>query len=141
MTASGHVDGLPRSRKLYHIILDEYLARKQPRTVAEMLTELRRLGVPSQGPAPAVNVEQTAGKVYRIEQIVFESEPGVTVTRKLYVPNAAGRKSAVVLVEEKRLPVPLHVTRSASTAALSEAIAQSGRVVLELEPRDSPLAQ
>jgi hypothetical protein len=42
------------------------------------------------------------------------------------------------MLQEKRLPVPLHVQRSPSTAALAEAMARAGQVVLELEPRDSP---
>ena len=44
------------------------------------------------------------------------------------------------MLEEKRLPVPLYVNRSHSTAALAEAMARSGRIVLELDPRDSPAA-
>jgi cephalosporin-C deacetylase-like acetyl esterase len=139
VTESGSVDNEPGSRKLYQIILDEFRARKQQRTIPELLSELRRLGVPSTGPAPAVKtLEQTGGKDYRLEQIQFEGEPGVVIAGKLYLPHAAGRKPAVVVVEDKRLPVPLHVTRSPSTASLAEAMAQSGRVVLELAPSDSP---
>ncbi|MCC6393759.1 MAG: acetylxylan esterase, partial [Bryobacterales bacterium] len=139
VTASGHVDDEPGSRKLYQIILEEYRNRQQHRSQAQLLAELRALGVPSRGGVPRVStIEQTAGKDYRMEQIQFEAEPGVTVHGKLYLPNAEGRKEAVVVVEDKRLPVPLHVTRSPSTAGLAEAMARSGRVVLEFEPRDAP---
>jgi hypothetical protein len=140
VTASGHVDGEPGSRKVYQVILEEFRANKQPRSPAELVSELRRLGVSSNVRAPAVEtVGGTEGKDYRLEQIRFESEPGVNITAKLYIPNAAGRKSAVMMVEEKRLPVPLFVQRSQSTAALAENLARSGRIVLELDPRDSPV--
>ena len=43
-----------------------------------------------------------------------------------------------MVVEEKRLPVPLYVQRSQSTAALAEDLVRAGSVVLELDPRDSP---
>jgi len=139
VTASGHVDDEPGSRKLYQIILEEYRNRQERRSQAQLLAELRALGVPSRGGVPRViTMERTAGKDYRLEQIQFEAEPGVTVHGKLYLPNAEGRKEAVVVVEDKRLPVPLHVTRSPSTAGLAEAMARSGRVVLEFEPRDAP---
>ncbi len=141
VTATGNVDNESGSRKLYQVILEESRARKQSRTVPELLSEMQRLGVPSKGPAPVVKiVEQTAGKDYRLEQIRFEGEPGVAISGKLYLPHTEGRKPAVVVLEDKRLPVPLHVTRSPSTASLAEAMAQSGRVVLELDPRDSPAA-
>ena len=144
VTASGHVDDEPGSRKLYQAILDEFRARRQPRSAAEMISELRRLQVPSQGAAPSVKiVEQTDGPDFRLEHIRFEGEPGVTIGGKLYVPRPAattGRRGAVVMLEDKRLPVPLHVTRSPSTAALAEAMARAGQIVLELDPRDSPAA-
>jgi cephalosporin-C deacetylase-like acetyl esterase len=84
--------------------------------------------------------EESSGPGYRVERLGFESEPGVEIAAKRYLPDKPGRKPAVVLVEEKRLPVPLHVTRSQSTAALAEAMARAGSVVLELDPRDSPAA-
>ncbi|MCX6598086.1 MAG: acetylxylan esterase [Acidobacteria bacterium] len=141
VTASGHVDGEPGSRKLHQVILDEFRVHRKPRTVDALLAELRSRGVPSPGPAPAVMVtERIAGQNFRIERIRFEGEPGVVCHANLYLPDAPGRKPAVVLLEDKRLPVPLHVTRSPSTAPLAEAMVRAGRVVLELEPRDSPNA-
>ncbi len=139
VTASGHVDDEPQSRKLNQIIRDEFHSRKQPWTATELTVELRRLGVPSTGPPPAVKVvEQTEGKEYSTQQITFAGEPGVEVSAKLYIPNSVGRKPAVVLLEETRLPVPLHVTRSPSTASLADAMARAGRIVMEFRPRDSP---
>jgi cephalosporin-C deacetylase-like acetyl esterase len=139
VTTSGHVDYEPGSRKLYQVILEEFRARWKPGSVAELVAEVRALGVPSRGTAPAAKtlLKTGAGK-YRIEQIRFESEPGVEIEAKLYLPQSAGRKQAVLLLEDKRLPVPLHVTRSPSTGPLAEAIVQSDRVVMELDVRDSP---
>ena len=139
VTRTGNVEGEAGSRKLYEIIREEMRTRLQPRSVSDLQNELRRLGVPSAGPAPAVQVrEESSVSGYRVEQLALESEPGVEIAAKLYLPGGPGRKPAVVMVEEKRLPVPLHVTRSQSTAALAEAIVRAGAVVLELTPRDSP---
>ena len=141
VTQSGNVDGEPGSRKLYQIIADEFRARRQKRGVPELLAELRRLGVPSKGPAPsATTTSKIEDTDFRIEEIRFESEPGVTVSARLYLPKGAGRKPAVVMFEEKRLPVPLYVQRSQSTAAIAEALARSGQIVMEVDPRDSPAA-
>jgi hypothetical protein len=138
VTKSGNVDGEPGSRKLYQIIADEFHARKQKRGVPELLAELRRLGVPSAGPAPsAATTSKKEESDFRIEEIRFESEPGVTVSARLYLPHAAGRKPAVVMFEEKRLPVPLYVQLTQSTAALAGALARSGQIVMEVDPRDS----
>jgi cephalosporin-C deacetylase-like acetyl esterase len=147
VTQSGNVDGEPGSRKLHQIIADEFHARKQKRGAPELLTELRRLGVPSRGRVPTVistsviSPSTTEDTRLRIEEIHFESEPGVTVSARLYVPaNGASRKPAVVMFEEKRLPVPLYVQRSQSTRAIAEALARAGQIVMEVDPRDSPAA-
>jgi hypothetical protein len=83
--------------------------------------------------------QRTAGP-FRIEEIQFETEPSLPIAARLYIPNGSGRKSAVVILEEKRLPVPLYVQRSQSTAAIAEALASSGQIVMELDVRDSPAA-
>jgi hypothetical protein len=141
VTESGNVDNEPGSRKLYQIIAEEFRARRQKRAGPELLAELRRLGVPSQGPAPSATIAATAEqRDLRREEIRFDTEPGVTVSARMYIPNRAGRKPAVVMFEEKRLPVPLYVQRSQSTQALAEALAHSGQIVMELDPRDSPAA-
>jgi cephalosporin-C deacetylase-like acetyl esterase len=139
VTRSGNVADEPGSRKLYQIIADEFRARKQKQGVPPLLTELRRLGVPSNGPAPAATTTaQSEEADFRIEEIRFESEPGVTVSARLYLPKTAGRKPAVVMYEEKRLRVPLFVQLSQSTTAMAESLARSGQIVMELDPRDSP---
>jgi hypothetical protein len=141
VTGSGNVDGEPGSRKLYQIIADEFHTSKQKRGVPELLVELRRLGVPSKGPAPtATTTSKTEDTDFRTEEIRIETEPGVTVSAKLYLPKAAGRKPSVVMFEEKRLRVPLYVQPSQSTTAIAEALARSGQIVMELDPRDSPAA-
>ncbi len=141
VTASGNVDGEPGARKLWQVILDEFRARQSRRGPAELLAELRRLGVPSSGAPPAVRVAGTEeGDGFRVETVRFESEPGLEIGGKVYVPRTAGRKPAAILIEDKRLPVPLFVQRSPSTVPLAESMARAGWVVLELEPRDSPAA-
>jgi dienelactone hydrolase len=138
VTASGNVDGEPRSRKLYQVIADEFHAHRQKLGVPELLAELRRRGVSSQGAAPATTTISTSEETgIRIEEARFESEPGIMVSARFYVPPGSGRKPAVVMFEEKRLPVPLYVQRSQSTRAIAEALARSGQIVMELDPRDS----
>jgi hypothetical protein len=44
------------------------------------------------------------------------------------------------MFEEKRLPVPLYVQRSQSTAQIAGELARFGQIVMELDPRDSPAA-
>ena len=141
VTKSGNVDDEPGSRKLYQIIAEEFRAHRQKRGVSELLAELRRLGIPAKGPAPAAtSTSKTDGADFRVEEIRFESEPGVPVSARLYLPKGTGRRGAVVMFEEKRLPVPLYVQRSQSTAAIAEALARAGQIVMELDPRDSPAA-
>jgi len=141
VTRSGNVDNEPNSRKLYQIIAEEFQRRRTKRPASELLEELRRLGVPSRGPAPSVT---TTSKIdqprFRIEEVRFESEPGVPVSARLYVPAGSGRKPAVLMFEEKRSPVPLYVQRSQSTAGIAEGFVQSGQIVMEFDPRDSPAA-
>ncbi len=141
VTQSGHVDNEPRSRKLYQVILDEFRAHREPRGVPALLAELQRLGIPSMGIVPPVTtLSNTQANHYRMERIRFESDPGVAIEANLYLPDSPGRKQAVLMLEDKRLPVPLYVTRSPSSVPLAEAMAQAGRVVLELAVRDSPEA-
>ncbi len=131
VTASGNVENEPYSRKVYQVIADEFRARQSPRPLSGLLEELRRLGVPSAG---------TAAPTITVDSLRFESEPGIFINGRLYLPPVSGRRPAVVVVEEKRLPVPLYVQRSQSTAAIVQALVKRGRVVLELDPRDSPAA-
>jgi cephalosporin-C deacetylase-like acetyl esterase len=141
VTGSGNVDGEPGSRKIWQAILDEFRQNQERRSVNALMAELRHLGVPSSGESPEVRITETVESAgFRVQTLRFESEPGVEIGGKLYVPQGEGRKPAVVMIEEKRLPVPLFVQRSPSTVPLAEAVARSGWIVLELEPRDSPAA-
>ncbi len=134
VTKSGHVDDEPGSRKLYQLNLDEFHAKKRPGTIPELLAELRRLHVPSDGAAPEVRItDDSNGPEGRRQHIKFESEPGVEIGGRLYLPRETGRRPAVLLVADKTTNYWI-----LSTSSLAERIAQTGRVVLELEPRDSP---
>ena len=138
VTRSGSVDGEPGSRKLNQVIREEFQRRKRPGTIEELMAELRRLGVPSDGAAPAVKiVDESDTPDYRLDRVRFEGEPGVEIAGNLYIPKSEGRKGAVLILEDKPLPVPLHVSRSPATAPMAQAMARSGRVVLELAPRGS----
>ncbi|HYM08717.1 MAG TPA: acetylxylan esterase, partial [Terriglobales bacterium] len=133
VTHTGHVDDEPGSRKLYQLILDEFRAKKRQGTEAELLTELRGLHIPSNGAAPDVRVKDESDSPESRQKVSFESEPGVEIGGTLYIPHSSGRKPAVLLVADKMSSYWIP-----STASLAEKIAKTGRVVLELEPRDSP---
>ncbi len=134
VTPSGHVDDEPGSRKLYQLILDEFRAKKRQGTIPELLAELRRLNVLSDGTAPEVRVsDDTNGPDGRRQHVRFEIEPGVEISGKLYIPRSSDKKPAVLLVADKTSSSSIP-----STASLAERIAKTGRVVLELEPRDAP---
>jgi cephalosporin-C deacetylase-like acetyl esterase len=133
VTASGHVDDLPGSRRLYEVILEGFRARNRQGTPEELVTELRRLKISSDGRAPAVrSVKESNGADTREEQITFESEPGMEIGGKLYIPRLEGRREAVLVVADK-----MSTYWIPSTETLARRIAKTGRVVLELEPRDS----
>ena len=134
VTRSGHVDDLPGSRKLYQLIHDDFQAKKRQGTVPELMAELRRWGVPTEGAPPDVKVlGESNTPEGRVQHIRFESEPGVNIEGKLYLPGSAGRKPAVLLVADqiKTYYIP-------STEMLAERMVKLGRVVLALEVRDDP---
>ena len=134
ITKSGNVQDEPGSRKLYQLILDEFRAKKRQATIPELLAELKRLNVPSDRTSPEVSIwDDSDGPDGPRQHVKFESEPGVEIGGKLYIPHAGGRKPAVLLVADKMSSYWIP-----STAAVAERIAKTGRVVLELEPRDSP---
>src|ERR1700730_15110047 len=93
VTPTGRVEDEHGSRKVYQLIQDDYHARKKQGTVSELQAELRRLKIPSEGSPPAVKVsDESSGPEGRIERVTFESEPGVEISGKLYIPPATGRK-------------------------------------------------
>src|SRR5438094_1433473 len=135
VTPTGHVEDIPGSRKLYQLILDDFHAKKRQGTIPELQAELRRLGIPSDGSSPEMSVldESNAPEAQR-QHVKFESEPGVEIEGELYIPpSPSGRKPAVLLVTDER-----PYFQAASTDSLAKRMAKKGRVVLTLEPRDSP---
>lgn len=127
VTQSGRVEDMPGSRKLYQLIRDDLLAKKLKGTLAELEAELRRLEIRTDQSAPSVTVVDAAQeKGLRHEHIHFESEPGIEIAGQLYIPPSPGRKQGVLLLESKLAD------------SLAKQVAGSGRVVLTLEPRDSP---
>src|SRR6184192_3124628 len=102
VTPTGHVEDIPGSRKLYQLILDDFHAKKREGTIPELQAELRRLGIPSDGSSPETRVldESNSPEAQR-QHIRFESEPGVEIEGKLYIPSSpSGRKPAVLLVAD-----------------------------------------
>jgi cephalosporin-C deacetylase-like acetyl esterase len=132
-TRTGHVEDEPGSRKLYQLLLDDFKARKKPGTVQDLPGELRDLGVPSDGSAPAVRVvSETNGPEGRRQHIMFTSEPGIDLEGTLYLPDSAGRKPAVLLLADKPPYFQAH-----TMDWLAERMVKAGRVVLEMETRGS----
>jgi cephalosporin-C deacetylase-like acetyl esterase len=128
VTKSGQIADEPGSRKLHQLILDDFRAKKRQGTTTELQAELRRLRIPSDGSSPDLKVlEETNAQGVRRLSIRFESEPGVDIGGALYVPSSPGRKPAVLLVAD-----------GTTITSLAEKFAKAGRIVLELEPRDSP---
>jgi cephalosporin-C deacetylase-like acetyl esterase len=134
-TPTGHIDDLPGSRKVYQLILDDFHAKIRQGTIPELQAELRRLKIPSDGASPELTLldESNTADVRR-QHIKFETEPGVEIEGNLYVPSASpGRKPAVLMLADSD-----PYFQAASTDSLATRMARNGRVVLTLEPRDSP---
>ncbi len=126
VTRTGRVEDEPGSRKLYQLILDSLHAKRKPGTLEGLAAELRRLQISPGGSAPAAAVrEQSEAGGWRRQHIRFESEPGIEIDARLYIPSSPGRKPAVLLVAGKR------------SGFLAEQCARAGRMVLEMEPRQS----
>jgi hypothetical protein len=135
VTRTGQVEDEPRSRKIYQVILDDYHAMKRPGTLEDLRAELSRLQIPSDGSAPPSKVldEKTSFDV-KVQSIQYESEPGLEIKGRLYIPNSpAGPKPAVLLVRDAN-----GNRWTISSSQFAETLAKSGHVVLEMEPRDSP---
>lgn len=134
VTSSGNVEDEPGSRKVCQLLRDDFQARKRQESIPELLGELRRLAIPTDGSAPRSHVlDESNIPEGHLEHVKFESEPGIQIDAALYVPSSEGRKPAVVLVKD-------HTRLMTSTSVLAAWMAQQGRVVLEMEPRDSPIA-
>jgi cephalosporin-C deacetylase-like acetyl esterase len=125
VTATGHVEDEPGSRKLNELILDDFRAKQRQGAGQDLLAELRRLNIPSDGAPTKASANE--------RRITFESEPGIEISGTLHIPKTSGRKPAVLIVADKTSSYWIPTTSS-----LAERIAKTGRVVLELEPRDAP---
>ncbi|MGO8817392.1 MAG: acetylxylan esterase [Terriglobia bacterium] len=135
VTPTGHVDDIPGSRKVYQLILDDFHAKEHPGTIPELQAELRRLEIPTDGGSPEMAVldESNTAEFHRLH-IKFAVESGVEIEGSLYVPaSPGGRKPAVLMVEDSG-----PYFQAATTESLASRMAKKGRVVLTLEPRDSP---
>ncbi len=127
VTHSGQVEDEPGSRKVHQLTLDAYRAKKKAGTIPELMAELRRLIAPSDAGVPALKVlSESKGMNGLIQKISFETEPGLEIGGKLYVPETPGRKPAVLLVAGE------------TTASLAEQMVKMGATVFELEVRNSP---
>ena len=137
-TPTGRVEDIPGSRRLYQLILDDFHAKKRQGTIPELEAELRRLEIPSDGSSPEMQVlDESNTPEFQRQHIKFESEPGIELEGSLYVPPSpsgpSGRKPAVLLVADNG-----PYFQAATTDSLAKRMAKKGRVVLTLEPRDSP---
>ncbi len=127
VTRSGQVEDERGSRKLYQLTLDEYRTQKKPGTIPELVAELRKLIARTDADVPSVKISsEYKGQNGLIQKISFETEPGLEISGMLYIPEAPGRKPAVLLVAGE------------TTAPLAEKMAKTGVIVLELEVRHSP---
>ena len=126
VTKTGRVEDEPESRKLYQLILDRLHAKRKPGTAAELVAELRKLNIPTDGSAPSIKLlDESDGEGFRNQHIQFESEPGIEIDARLYVPSSPGKKPAVLLVAGRLSDL------------LAERIVKKGIVVLKLDPRHS----
>jgi cephalosporin-C deacetylase-like acetyl esterase len=134
VTSSGRVEDEPGSRKVHEFLRDDFQAGKRQEGIPELLAELRRLTIPSDGSAPPSRVlDESDSPAGHREHLKFESEPGIQIDATLYVPSSAARKPAILLVRD-------NTRLMTSTTVLAAWMVQQGRVVLEMEPRNSPIA-
>jgi hypothetical protein len=126
VTRTGSVDDEPGSRKLHQVILDSWRAKRRPGTPPELVSELRRLKIPTDESAPTATVlDEKVDEGFLRQHIRYESEPGIEIDARLYVPATSGRKQAVLLLAGRL------------SNLLAERLAKMGKVVLTLEPRRS----
>lgn len=126
VTKTGHVDDEPGSRKVHQLILQDLEAKKKPGTKEELLSKLRSLGVPTDRSEPAVKtLDETTDAGIRIAHVEFESEPGIDIDARVYIPSAQGPHPAVLLLGGKLAD------------SLPHKIAEMGSIALKMEPRHS----
>jgi cephalosporin-C deacetylase-like acetyl esterase len=98
----------------------------RPRVTTELVQKL----IGFEKPAASVNIRdfgEIRREGYRIQKLVYESEPGIPVPAALFVPEApAGRKPAIIYV---------HGRGKAAARADLEALVQAGNLVLAIDAR------
>ena len=121
-TESGQVGG----RDVYQVISEGFHKRMRQETTEELLAEIRKWSGDRAGQTPEVQVlDDERGDAFRTQKLALEVETGLKISGTLYVPNAPGRKPAVLLVN---LDTPF-----------AEHLAARGVVVLNLQPRGVPV--
>jgi Acetyl xylan esterase (AXE1) len=134
VTASGNVENEPGSRKLYQVLRADFEARKKPGTIPQMVTKLRELQIPTDRSSPKFEILDKSGDAGgEKEDIKFESSPGIWLSATLHLPSTPGKKPAVLVLNCG------NTFGLMSTATIAEHMAKAGRVVLELEPRQSQI--
>ncbi|MGE5648416.1 MAG: alpha/beta hydrolase family protein [Acidobacteriota bacterium] len=82
---------------------------------------------PATGPVSVKTYGTIARPGYRIEKLIYESEPGIAVPALLYVPEGGpARKPALVMVDG---------AGKAASAAAQERFARAGTIVLSIDAR------
>lgn len=129
VTASGHVENEPQSRKLYQILAQESDALRKEESASALDMELAHLQIATDRSEPAVKVlDESSKDGVRRQHIAIGSEAGIWLDAVLYLPDSEGRKPAVILVRSGR---------PAEREAEAEQMAKMGRVVLDVEPRST----
>ena len=149
VTPSGNVKNEPGSRKLYQFLLADLHAKQHPGTTAELMTELRDLKIPTDGSTPAVKIlAESKQPEFSQDRIQFETQTGIWLDAAVYIPASAGRKSAVLIVKENQDATGGDDLRTRPGGdrfhlvpldTLAEQLVKRGQVVLEMEPRNSPM--
>lgn len=122
-SANGQVGG----RDLYQVIFEGFQKRQSAGTREQLLAEIRKWAGEDSGQPPAAQVlKDTSGAIFRTQQLALDAEPGLEISGTLYVPNAGGRKPALLLVD--------------FDPAAAERMVANGNVVLNLQPRGIPVA-
>ena len=83
----------------------EMIAPRQNVPVSQLIADIRELTsirAEPGGPPPKVTVHSSAAQPgYKLETVSFESEPGIGIPGLLLVPDRAGRKPAVLMVDAR----------------------------------------
>jgi dienelactone hydrolase len=149
VTPSGNVEDEAGSRKLYQLLQADFHAKQHPGSIPALMTKLRDLGIPTDGSAPEVKIlGESKQSEFRQEHIQFESEAGIWLDATAYIPSSLRRKPAVLIVKATdnvddaanlRTRPGGDRFHSEAVDTTAEQMVEQGQVVLEMEPRDSPM--